>query len=67
MPKTYYENSNIMEAYKDFAMGVLTLMNSSHSEESLSDEIDKMIELEKKMAHVCFIFNSTFNCFRLIY
>lgn len=58
MPKAYYENNNIMMAYKDMAMGILTLMNSSYSEESLSDEIDKMIELERKMAQVgVFCFN----------
>lgn len=58
MPKAYYENNNIMMAYKDMAMGILTLMNSSYSEESLSYEIDKMIELERKMAHVCLNFKN---------
>ena len=66
MPKAYYENNNIMMAYKDMAMGILTLMNSSYSEESLSDEIDKMIELERKMAHVCFLFLFNFENFLIV-
>ncbi|CAF0711916.1 unnamed protein product [Brachionus calyciflorus] len=48
LDKSYYEKEEKMNSYKNFIAKILRLYNSSNSD--LTDDIDKMVELEKKLA-----------------
>lgn len=54
MPKTYYENYLIMESYKQFIVSMAKTMNTSLSDEVLEAEVNNMVNLEKRLARVCY-------------
>lgn len=58
MPKSYYENYNIIQSYKRLIIGVALTMNTSLPYSILNAEVNSMIDLEMRLAKVnfcCFI------------
>ena len=51
-PQSFYQKNESLENYKRFIVNSLKLLNSTNT--NLDEDVNQMVDLEKRLAKVCF-------------